>query len=218
MVAVSIAEGKRRDPTPSAARYDGGMPTSYPIPPTSDQVDDYHGTLIADPYRPLEDADAPATRAWIDAENVLTESVLGAVPGREAIRARLAQLWDVPRRGVPWRRGERWFQLRNTGLQNQDVLWTADGPRAEGRVLLDPNALNAAGTTTLNAISVSESGRLVAIATSEAGSDWQTWRVIRARRRHRAARPRPVEQVRRRGVDARRGRVHLRPLPRARGR
>ncbi|HEY5628901.1 MAG TPA: prolyl oligopeptidase family serine peptidase, partial [Candidatus Limnocylindrales bacterium] len=84
-----------------------------------------------------------------------------------------------PRRGVPWRRGDRWFQLRNTGLQNQDVLWTADAPAAEGRVLLDPNALNAAGTTTLNSVCVSESGRLVAIATADAGSDWQTWRVIR---------------------------------------
>ena len=157
-----------------------GMPTSYPVPPTSDQADDYHGTLIADPYRPLEDADAPATRAWIEAENELTESLLAAVAGRGAIRSRLAQLWDVARSGVPWRRGDRWFQLRNTGLQNQDVLWTSDRPGAEGRVLLDPNVLNDAGTTTLSSISVSESGRLVAIATSEAGSDWQTWRVLRA--------------------------------------
>ncbi len=155
------------------------MPISYPVPPTSDQVDDYHGALIRDPYRPLEDTDAPATRGWIEAQNLLTESLLAAIPTRDPIRARLGQLWDIPRRGVPWRRGERWFQLRNTGLQNQDVLWTADAPDAEGRVLLDPNALNTAGTTTLNLISVSESGRLVAIATSEAGSDWQTWRVIR---------------------------------------
>ncbi len=154
------------------------MTYSYPVPPTSDQVDDHHGTLVPDPYRPLEDADAPATRAWITAENRLTEELLAAVPDREAIRARLAQLWDVPRHGVPWRRGDRWFQLRNTGLQNQDVLWTSDGPEAEGRVLLDLNQRNAAGTTTLNATSVSPGGRLVAVALSEAGSDWQTWRVL----------------------------------------
>ncbi len=155
------------------------MPAAYPAPPTSDQIDDHHGIAVADPFRPLEDADAPETRAWIAAQNALTESVLAAVPARDAIRARLAQLWNVPRRGVPWRRAERWFQLRNTGLQDQDVLWTADAPTAEGRVLLDPNTLSETGTTTLNAIAVAESGRLVAVATADAGSDWQTWRVLR---------------------------------------
>ncbi len=151
----------------------------YPIAPTADQVDDVHGTKVADPYRPLEEADAPDTRAWIAAENALTRRVLDAVPSRPAIRDRLARLWDVPRAGAPWRRGERWFQLRNTGLQDQDVLWTADRPNGDGRVLLDPNRLNEEGTTFLAAVEVSESGRLVACATSEAGSDWRTWHVRR---------------------------------------
>src|SRR4051812_25156757 len=122
------------------------MPLSYPTPPTSDQVDDYHGTRIPDPFRPLEDTDAPETRAWIAAENELSAGVLGPVPSRRAIAGRLAELWDYPRAGVPWRHGSRWFQLRNTGLQDQDVLWTADAPDAEGRLLLDPNGLNEEGT------------------------------------------------------------------------
>jgi prolyl oligopeptidase len=156
----------------------------YPPAPTSDQVDDFHGTMIADPYRPLEDADAPATRAWIAAENALTEQVLAAIPQRTAIRERLAQVWDHPRAGVPWRRGSRWFQLRNTGLQDQDVLWTADRPdardgEADSRVLLDPNGLGRDGTTTLAEADVSDSGELVAIATGDAGSDWRTWMVLR---------------------------------------
>ena len=120
---------------------------TYPPAPTSDQVDDFHGTRIADPYRPLEDSDAPASRAWIAAQNELTGRVIGASPARRAIRDRLAELWDFPRAGAPWRRGNRWFQLRNTGLQDQDVLWTADGPEAEGRVLLDPNGMSAEGTS-----------------------------------------------------------------------
>jgi prolyl oligopeptidase len=153
---------------------------NYPTPPTADQVDDYHGTRIADPYRPLEDSDAPATRAWIEAENALTESVLGSSTARDEIRARLGRLWDFPRAGAPWRRGDRWFQLRNTGLQDQDVLWTADAPDGEGTVLLDPNRLSDAGTTTLSAIEVSDSGELVACATSDAGSDWRTWTLRRA--------------------------------------
>src|SRR4051794_22787135 len=155
------------------------MPLPYPTPPTSDQVDDYHGTTVPDTFRPLEDTDAPETRAWITAENELSAAVLGQVPSRGAIAGRLAELWDYPRASVPWRHGGRWFQLRNTGLQDQDVLWTADAPEAEGRLLLDPNALNEEGTTTLNAIAVSHSGELVAVATADAGSDWQTWRVRR---------------------------------------
>ncbi|HYI65636.1 MAG TPA: prolyl oligopeptidase family serine peptidase [Candidatus Limnocylindrales bacterium] len=151
----------------------------YPTAPTSDQVDDYHGERIADPYRPLEDSDAPASRAWIEAQNALTERVLGEVPARREIRARLAELWDYPRAGAPWRRGDAWFQLRNTGLQDQDVLWVAGAPGAEGSPLLDPNALSDDGTTALSAAAVSESGSLVAYATSVAGSDWRTWGIRR---------------------------------------
>jgi prolyl oligopeptidase len=151
----------------------------YPTPPTADQVDDYHGTHIADPYRPLEHSDAPASRAWIAAQNELTERVLGGVAARPGIRGRLAELWDHPRAGAPWRRGDRWFQLRNTGLQDQDVLWTTGGPEDEGRVLVDPNTLSDQGTTTLSDVAVSETGELVACATSDAGSDWRTWTVRR---------------------------------------
>ncbi len=152
---------------------------TYPTPPTSSQVDDYHGTLVADPYRPLEDSDEPGTRVWITAQNRLTESVLNGVPERPSIRRRLAELWAIPRAGAPWRVADRWFQLRNDGLQDQDVLWTADAPGGEGRVLLDPNGMNDQGTTTLSDAVVSESGELVAVATSDAGSDWQTWSVRR---------------------------------------
>ncbi len=104
---------------------------TYPVPPTDASVDDYHGTLIADPYRPLEDSDAPACREWIAAQNELTARVLDGVPARRSIRARLAEAWNYPRAGAPWRRGDTWFQLRNTGLQDQDVLWA--GRRARGR-------------------------------------------------------------------------------------
>ena len=150
---------------------------TYPDPPTSDQVDDYHGTAIADPYRPLEDSDAPETRAWIDAQNRLTERVLASSPARREIRHRLAELWDHPRSEAPWRRGDRWFTLRNTGLQDQDVLWVAEAPNSDGRVLLDPNTLSHDGTTALAAMAASDSGRLMAYATSDAGSDWRTWAV-----------------------------------------
>jgi prolyl oligopeptidase len=149
----------------------------YPDTPTSDQVDDYHGTKVPDPYRWLEDTDSEATRGWIEAQNALTRAWLEQVPTRDAIRRRLTELWDHPRAGAPWHRKQRWFQLRNTGLQNQDVLWTMDAPDAEGRVLLDPNTLSEDGTVALTGAAVSDDGRLLAYATSGAGSDWMTWRV-----------------------------------------
>ncbi|MDQ3932775.1 MAG: S9 family peptidase, partial [Actinomycetota bacterium] len=111
---------------------------TYPTPPTSDVVDHYHGYRVADPYRPLEDADAPATRTWIEAQNALTQRWLAEIPQGPQIRERVGALWDHPRRGAPWRRGDRWFQRRNSGLQDQDVLWTMEAPEAEGRVLIDP--------------------------------------------------------------------------------
>jgi len=149
----------------------------YPHARRGDVVDTHHGTLVADPYRWLEDTDAPDTRAWIAAQNRLTRSWLDGVPARERIRERLTALWDHARAGVPWRRGDRWFQLRNTGLQNQSVLWTMDAADAGGRVLLDPNLLSPDGTVSLSAAAVSEDGALLAYATSDAGSDWMTWHV-----------------------------------------
>lgn len=157
---------------------------AYPAAPTADVVDDHHGTLVPDPYRPLEDVDAPATRTWVAAQAALTGSVLAAVGSRTEIRTRLAELRDVPRAGAPRHRGTRWFQLRNTGLQDQDVLWVADDADADadadGRVLLDPNTLGSGGTTTLADVAPSPRGRYVACALSEAGSDWRTWQVLDA--------------------------------------
>ncbi|MDX1660113.1 MAG: prolyl oligopeptidase family serine peptidase, partial [Nitriliruptorales bacterium] len=108
------------------------------------------------------------------------------LPGRAEIRDRVEAMWNHPRRSVPWRRGERWFQLRNDGLQDQDVLWTAVAgdpadPAAPSddrwEVLLDPNELSEDGTVSLTGTAVTDDGALVAYALSEAGSDWRTWHV-----------------------------------------
>ncbi len=174
---------------------------TYPAPPTDACVDDYHGTLIPDPYRPLEDSDAPACREWIAAQNRLTAGVLDGLPARRAIRTRLAEAWNYPRAGAPWRRGDTWFQLRNTGLQDQDVLWAAEGPEGEGRVLIDPNRLSDHGTTALASIAVAPGGALVACALSDAGSDWRTWGVRLVGTGEDAARSGRLEQVLLGGLD-----------------
>jgi prolyl oligopeptidase len=149
----------------------------YPRAKTIDVVDDHHGEAVPDPYRWLEDVDAPDTREWIAQQNALTRSWLDQVAERPAILRRLTELWDHPRASPPTHRGDRWFQLRNSGLQDQDVLYAMDAPDAEGEVLLDPNRLSPDGTVALTAAAVSRDARHLAYATSAAGSDWMTWRV-----------------------------------------
>ncbi len=153
------------------------MTIDYPHTKTVDQVDDHHGEKVADPYRWLEDTDAPATLEWIQAQNAVTRAWLDEVGIRPRIVERLTELWDHPRASPPSRRGDRWFQSRNSGLQNQDVLYVLDEPGTEGRVLLDPNTMSEDGTVSLSAAAVSRDARYLTYATSAAGSDWMTWRV-----------------------------------------
>ncbi len=150
----------------------------YPEADRDDVVDILHGDEIADPYRWLEDTFSTRTRQWVDKQNELTESWLGQVDSREAIRTQLETLWNFPRRKAPWRRGRHWFQMRNHGLQNHDVLWTMDAADAEGRVLLDPNLRSDDGSVALYAALPSLDGSVVAYALSQSGSDWRTWRFL----------------------------------------
>ena len=149
----------------------------YPPARQGTDADDYHGERIADPYRWLEVTEDPDVAGWIKAQNELTESFLAGVDDREAIRARLTELWNYPKAGVPFERGGRWFQSRNSGLQAQPVLYVMESPDAEGRPLLDPNGLSPDGTVAVSEISVSGDGTLLAYATSAMGSDWLTWHV-----------------------------------------
>ena len=153
--------------------------TRLPYPPVrrSDHTDDYFGETVPDPYRWLEDPDSPETRAFVDAQNAVTRSLLDTLPLRQELLERLTGLWDYARRSAPWEQGGRYFQFRNSGLQNQQVLYVMETPQGEGRVLLDPNTLSEDGTAALNNLSVSRDGSQLAYAVSEGGSDWQEWRV-----------------------------------------
>jgi prolyl oligopeptidase len=140
-------------------------------------VDTYHGVEVADPYRWLEDPDTTESRAWIDAQNTLTQAFIAGVPQRQAIEDRLTSLWNFERFGVPFTEGGKYFWSHNSGLQNQSVLYVADSLDSPPRALLDPNTLKSDGTMALSGLSISEDGRLMAYAIAEAGSDWNTWRV-----------------------------------------
>jgi len=156
---------------------DVNKPLTYPKAPRSDTIEDYHGTKVADPFRPLEDLDAPATRTWVEAENQVTFRYLESIPERGTIRRRLTELWDFERYGPPVQEGGRYFFQYNTGLQNQGVLYTTDSLDASPRVLLDPNTLSADGTVALADSRVSRDGRYLAYGIASAGSDWNEWMV-----------------------------------------
>ncbi|MBD2504928.1 prolyl oligopeptidase family serine peptidase [Anabaena azotica] len=153
-------------------------PLNYPLPRKSDQIDDYHGTLVADPYRWLEDPNSEETKAWIEAENQITFAYLGEVAVREKIQQRLTKLWDYEKYGIPFKEGENYFYFKNNGLQNQSVLYTLKSLDSEPRVLLDPNKLSADGTVALSGLAISDNGKLLAYGLSTAGSDWQEWKVL----------------------------------------
>ena len=149
----------------------------YPATRKGDVVDNYHGAKIADPYRWLEDDNSAETKAWVEAENKVTFGFLGQIPEREKIRARLKEIWNYERFGAPHQRGGRYFYSRNSGLQNQSVLYVAEGLDAEPRVLLDPNTLSPDGTVSLAGYDISEDGALMAYGLHRGGSDWSEWRV-----------------------------------------
>ena len=150
---------------------------SYPQTRKSDQVDNYHGVTVADPYRWLEDLDSEETASWVEAQNAVTFGYLNQIPAKETIKQRLTQLWDYEKYGIPFKQGNRYFYFKNDGLQNQSILYVLDSLDAEPEVLLDPNILSDDGTVALSGMSISEDGNLIAYGLSTSGSDWQEWKV-----------------------------------------
>ena len=155
----------------------GGGKLAYPESKKVDHVEELHGVKVADPYRWLEDANAPETKAWVEAQNKLTFSYLSEIPAREPIRRRLTKLWNYERFGLPYKEAGRYFFTRNSGLQNQSVLYVANSLDAEPRVLLDPNRLSKDGTVALTGYDFTPDAKLMAYGVSVAGSDWQEIRV-----------------------------------------
>ncbi len=149
----------------------GAQALKYPAARVTDHTDIYFGTTVADPYRWMEDVDSTEVKTWVDAENQLTQSFLSDVPQRAKIHARLMELSDYERFTRPETENGRYFYRRNSGLQNQAVLYWQQGAQGEAKELLDPNTLRADGTVALQSISVTQDGKLLAYALAEAGSD-----------------------------------------------
>jgi prolyl oligopeptidase len=143
-----------------------------------DQVDNYHGVRVEDPYRWLEDDQSAETKAWVEMQNRYTGAYLNSLPGREAMQKRLREVMNYPKLGMPIERGEYIYFSRNDGLQNQSVWYWQKGANAKPEVLLDPNQLSKDGTVALGMMSFSRDGRYLAYGISRGGSDWREVQVM----------------------------------------
>ncbi len=161
-----------------AAPLWAAKPPQYPKAERQDLVETLNGVPVSDPYRWLEEpAETEAVQQWIVAENAITNDYLSAVPQRGKIKARITELWNYERWGVPYKEGGKYFVTRNDGLQNQAPLYVLDTLKGEPRLLLDPNTLKADGTIAMAGTAVSEDGKYLAYGTAEAGSDWNIWKI-----------------------------------------
>ncbi len=145
----------------------------YPQTAKVDVVDNYHGTLVADPYRWLEDDNSAETAEWVAAENAVTNDYISQIPFRDKIDERLTQLWNYERISAPHEAGGRYFYFYNDGLSNQSVLYMKDSIDDTDPVMfLDPNTLSEDGTAALGSVTFSRDGRYMAYGVAHAGSDW----------------------------------------------
>lgn len=152
----------------------------YPQTATVDHMDDYHGTMVADPYRWLEDdvRESDDVHQWVEAQNAVSFSYLEKLPARASIEERLTELWNYERIGTPFKEGGRYFYFRNDGLQNQSVLFSQESLAHRAQVLIDPNGWSEDGTIALSGVSVSPDGKYLAYGIQDGGSDWRTWKVL----------------------------------------
>jgi prolyl oligopeptidase len=154
---------------------------TYPETKKTDTVDTYFGEPVSDPYRWLEDDTAQATADWVKDQNKITFGYLEKIPYRETIKERLKQLYNYERLSAPSREGDYYYFSRNTGLQNQSVIYRKKEEHGTPEVFLDPNTFSPDGTTSLAGLSFTKDGTLAAYLLSEGGSDWRKAIVIRTK-------------------------------------
>ncbi len=163
-------------PQPHLAPAPGAL-LNYPPAPRGATVDEYGTVRVPDPYRPLEQLDAPATHAWVQAEAALTQSYLAAIPQRAALRTRIAQLYHFERTGVPFSENGRYFYTDNSGEQNQGVLLSVSPLGGFESVVLDPNVLPTDNNPVVVGYVASRDATLLAYGVSASGSDWTDWHI-----------------------------------------
>lgn len=164
LIALLIAVGCSQKEKPVTV-------SNYPTTMKVDTVDTYFGTSVPDPYRWLENDTSAATAAWVKSQNDVTAAYLNNITYRDAVKKRLQELNDYEKLGTPFRRGESYYFYKNSGLQNQYVLYRRKGESGEAEVFLDPNGFSKDGTTTMRDLSFSKDGSLLAFQIAKGGAD-----------------------------------------------
>lgn len=151
----------------------------YPQTAKVDTVDTYFGVKVPDPYRWLENDTSKETASWVKAQNDVTFAYLNSITYRDAVKERLQELNDYEKLGTPFRHGEYYYFYKNSGLQNQYVLYRKKGSSGEAEIFLDPNTFSKDGTTTMRGLSFSKDGSLLAFQIAKGGADRAEAVVIR---------------------------------------
>lgn len=146
----------------------------YPETKKDSTTDNYFGKAIADPYRWLENDTSAETKAWVVAQNKVTQNYLSQIPYREDIKKRLTEIWNYPKESAPFKVGEYYFFTKNDGLQNQGVWFIKKGLDGKEETFLDPNKLTADGTAAISLLGFSHGKKYVAYSVAQAGSDWSS--------------------------------------------
>jgi prolyl oligopeptidase len=183
LLLLSTAACSMSDKAPPAAADTAPRASLvYPQTERQDVAEVQFGERVADPYRWLEDdvRENPKVRQWVAEQNALTTSYLATLPAKAAFTERMTELFSYERVGTPRRENGRYFYTRNTGLQNQNVLYMRQGLNGAPKMLIDPNSWSQDGATALAEWTPSEDGRRVLYSIQEGGTDWRVLKVLDA--------------------------------------
>ena len=146
----------------------------YPQTAKKPVTDTYHGVQVTEDYRWLENGKDPAVKAWDAAQTALARKVLDALPVRKALQAQFKDLYGTaPIRYSDFEDRGAFFAMKRQPPKNQPMLvvMKSAGDVKSERILVDPNKLDAKGTTSIDFFSPSLDGKYVAVSLSEGGSE-----------------------------------------------
>lgn len=143
----------------------------YPTTRKEAILENHFGTAISDPYRWLEDDNSVETKEWVKTQQAITEEHLSQIPSRPKIAARLQELADYAKSGGYYKKGDYYYCTKNSGLQQQGVIYRQKSLSAEAELFFDPNTLSADGTTRAGFAGFAKDNRLATMLISESGSD-----------------------------------------------
>ena len=145
----------------------------YPVTTKNSTKNKYFSTIVNDPYQWLEDDNSPKTKEWIKDQNEITFDYLDRIPFRNNIQNRLKEIWDYEKISAPFKKGDNYYYFKNSGIQNQSILYASKKLDSNEKIILDPNTFSSNGTVSLSGIYFNKDATLLGYSKSISGSDWK---------------------------------------------